>query len=277
MKPSVTAATSLALALGVACLPVSAQLRDDTEHSLSCEHNLGGDAARHCEMREQTFPSIGRLNVDASPNGAITVKGALRSDVLVRARIDSQGDTQAAAAALASQVTIDGSGGQVRANGPHTEHNTGWSVSYEVFVPQTSDLEVKSHNGAVAISDVRGQLHFEVNNGAVHLTRVAGDVSGATTNGAISADLTGGMWEGRQLEVGTHNGAVTVTMPQNYSAHIQAENNNGGIVTDFPVTVAALSDQTKPRKVDFNLGSGGPLIHVTTNNGQVRIKKAEAQ
>jgi hypothetical protein len=276
MKPLITAATSVALALGVASLPLSAQLRDNTEHTLNCEHNFGGDAARHCEMREQTFASIGRLNVDASPNGAITVKGALRSDVLVRARIDTQGDAEAAAAALASQVTIDGSGGQVRANGPHSEHNTGWSVSYEVFVPQTSDLEVKSHNGAGAISDVRGTLHFEVNNGAVHLTRVAGDVSGATTNGAIEADLIGATWEGRQLEIGTHNGAVNITVPQYYSAHIQAENNNGGIVTDFPVSASVLN-QTKPRKVDFNLGSGGPLIHVTTNNGQVRIKKAEAQ
>jgi DUF4097 and DUF4098 domain-containing protein YvlB len=276
MKPLLTGAASLALALGVASLPVAAQLRDNTERTLSCEHNFGGDAAHHCEMREQTVPTIGRLNVDASPNGAITVKGALRNDVLIRARIDSQGDTDAAAAATASQVMIDGSGGQVRANGPHSEHNAGWSVSYEIFVPQTSDLEVKSHNGAVAISDVRGQLHFEVNNGAVHLKRVAGDVKGATTNGAIQADLTGGMWEGRQLEIETHNGAVTITMPQYYSAHVQAETNNGGVVTDFPVN-APVSNETKPRKVDFNLGSGGPLIHVTTYNGQVRIKKAEAQ
>jgi hypothetical protein len=32
-----------------------------------------------------------------------------------------------------------------------------------------------------------------------------------------------------------------------------------------------------PRRLDFALGSGGPLIHVTTENGGVRLKRTESQ
>jgi hypothetical protein len=273
MKSLLTLATFSALALPG--LPLFAQLQDNTEHELACNNGgNNGDTVRHCEMREQSYPAIGRLAVDAGLNGAISVKGARRGDVLVRARIEGYANSDASAAIVASQVSLDGSGGQVHANGPKTGENSGWSVSYEIFVPQTTDLTVKTHNGAIAISDVRGNLHFDVNNGAVRLKRVAGDVGGTTVNGAIQAELAGGTWEGRQLEIGTHNGAVTVTTPAYYSAHIKAETGNGRIQSDFPTT---LSGNLRPQNLDLNLGSGGPLIHITTGNGAIRLKRAEAQ
>jgi hypothetical protein len=273
MKSLFTFAVSITLA--VPGIPLFAQLQDNTERQLTCD-NGGHDSetVRHCEIREQSYPSIGRLNVDEGRNGAVSVKGALRGDVLVRVRVETQANSEASAAIMASQVSIDGTGGQVHANGPQTGENSSWSVSYEIFVPQTSDLTVKTRNGAIAISDVRGNLHFDVNNGAVRLKRVAGDVSGTTVNGAIQAELAGGAWEGRQLEIGTHNGAVTVTMASYYSAHIQAETGNGRIQSDFPVT---LSGNLSPQNLDFNLGSGGPLIHITTSNGAIRLKRAESQ
>jgi hypothetical protein len=44
--------------------------------------------------------------------------------------------------------------------------------------------------------------------------------------------------------------------------------------SDFP---AGLEGNTRPRRLDFNLGSGGSLIHISTGNGGVRLKRAEAQ
>jgi hypothetical protein len=47
---------------------------------------------------------------------------------------------------------------------------------------------------------------------------------------------------------------------------------NGGINSDFPVTVTG-SLRPRPRTLDVNLGSGGPLIHVSTTNGAVRLQR----
>jgi hypothetical protein len=141
------------------------------------------------------------------------VKGWLRSDVLVRAHVDSTAETQAAADLLASQVSIDSGGGQVRSIRPDSIENSWRSVSYEIFVPQATDLSVKTHNGGVTISDVRGQIRFEAHNGGVYLKRVAGDVGGGTHNGGIEVELMCSFWDGRQLEVDTSNGRISVAMP----------------------------------------------------------------
>jgi DUF4097 and DUF4098 domain-containing protein YvlB len=275
MKSALTGAAWIGLAVSTGSIPLFAQLQDNSEKQMTCDNGgYDGERARHCEIREQTLAATGSLNLDADRNGGATVKGWLRADVLVRARVEASGDTESAAALMASQVSIDSSGGQVRAMGPESLNNSWWSVSYEIFVPQTTDLSVKTHNGGMTISDVRGQIHFDVNNGGVHLKRVAGDVSGAAVNGGIQVELTGPAWQGRQLEVGTKNGGVTVAMPSYYSAHIQAETGSGGIQSDFPIT---LDGNLRPRRLDLNLGSGGPLIHITTGNGSVRLKRVESQ
>ena len=86
--------------------------------------------------------------------------------------------------------------------------------------------------------------------------------------------MTGTVWDGRQLEVTTRNGGVSVTMPSSYSARIQAETERGGFQSDFPVTVQG---NVRPSRLDFNVGGGGPLIHVTTTNGRVSFTRAESQ
>lgn len=275
MKSVLTSAAWIGLAVSFGSGPLLAQLQDNTAKQMTCNDNNGdSDRARHCEIREQTLPSTGHLDVDAGRNGGVTVKGSLRSDVLVRARVDTWADTGASAAALASRISIDTSTGQLKAIGPDSPDDTGWSVSYEIFVPQTSDLTMKAHNGGISISDVRGQIRFDTQNGGVHLKRVAGDVSGQTVNGGVQVDLTGAIWEGRQLEATTRNGGISVTMPSYYSAHFQAETRNGRIQSDFPMTTQT---EARPRNVDLNVGSGGPLIHLTTTNGGVSLKRIEAQ
>ncbi len=275
MRSVLTGAAWIGLAAATAGVPLLAQLQDNSEKQLTCQNGgYDSDRARHCEIREQSVAGIGRLSVDAGRNGGATVKGWLRGETLVRARVEASADSEAAAAALASQVSIDTSGGQVHAIGPESLNNSGWSVSYEIFVPQNTDLTLKAHNGGINISDVRGQIRFDGNNGGVHLTRVAGDVSGATVNGGIQVDLTGSIWDGRQLDVSTRNGGVTVAMPSSYSAHLQAETQNGGVHSDFPVM---LESNVRPRRLDFNVGAGGPLIHISTTNGGVTLKSTAAR
>jgi hypothetical protein len=275
MKSVFAGAAWIGLAMSTGSVPLLAQMQDNSEKQLTCENGgNNGDQARHCEVREQSLPSIGTLTVDAGRNGGASIKGWLRGDVLVRARVEASGDNQAAAASMASQVAIEGSGGLVKATGPEAQNDSGWSVSYEIFVPQNTNVKVTSHNGGVNISDVRGEIHFEVNNGGVHLKRVAGDVSGSTVNGGVQVDLTGPNWEGRQMEVSTRNGGVTVAMPSHYSAHIQAETGSGGIQSDFPIPEEG---NGRRRKLDYNLNSGGSLIHITTGNGSVRLKRTDTQ
>ena len=125
MKFVLTSAAWIALAVSSESVPLLAQLHDNSEKQMTCsDTGSDRDRARHCEIREQSLPSIGRLSVDAGPNGGATVKGWLRGDVLVRARVEASADTEGAAAIMTSRVMIDGSGGQVRATGPESANDS---------------------------------------------------------------------------------------------------------------------------------------------------------
>lgn len=246
------------------------QMQDNQVKQLACENGGYDDRARYCEMREQSVAAVGLLNVDAGRNGGTTVKGWSRNEVLVRARVESWGSSDADAHGLASQIYIESSGGHVQARGPETTNNAGWAVSFEIFVPQATNLTVKTVNGGIRISDVRGTLHFEATNGGVHLTRLAGDVTGSTVNGGVNIELTGTTWDGNRLEVTTRNGGVNISVPQNYSAHFQTETLNGSLRSDFPLNIQG---ELRSHNHDFAIGAGGALIHVTTTNGGVKLNR----
>ena len=107
------------------------------------------DRASHCEIREYTLADTGRLTVDAGTNGGVRVTGADRSNVLVRARVQTNATTPEEAKALSTEVKVQATPGMVRADGPANLKDRGWAVSYEVLVPRRSGLTLKAHNGGI--------------------------------------------------------------------------------------------------------------------------------
>jgi DUF4097 and DUF4098 domain-containing protein YvlB len=251
-------------------LAASAQMQDNREKKMTCEGDHQDGRSRSCNIVEQTLAATGKLSVDPGRNGGVTVKGWSQGQTLVRAKIEAWAASDSEAGLIAGQVHADAAGGQLRASGPETKNNTGWAVSYEVFVPHNTDLTLNANNGGIHISDVRGRLEFKTTNGGVHLSRIAGDVDGSTQNGGVHVELAGSRWEGGQMNVRTQNGGVHVAMPEQYSAHIQTETVNGGIHSEFPMPSTG---ERRPRNLDFNVGSGGALIHLSTVNGGVHLQR----
>lgn len=241
--------------------------------SLTCGDNWSSDRLEgHCEIREQSVTAGGAINVDASKNGGVAVKGWDRNDVLVRARVQTAAATKAQAEQLAKQINIETAGGKISASGPANGENSHWSVSYEIFAPRRSDLSVEAYNGGISIADVSGRIEFTGHNGGVVLRRVGGSVRGGTTNGGLVVELAGDRWDGETLDVKTTNGGIVMSVPENYSAHLETATVNGHLSVDFPVTVQGRIT----RELAVNLGAGGPTVRATTTNGGVKIKRLEA-
>jgi DUF4097 and DUF4098 domain-containing protein YvlB len=200
----------------------------------------------------------------------MSVKGWDRNEMLVRAKVQTRAATQAEADEMARQIRVQTAGLKVFAEGPATRNDYQWSVSYEVFVPRRSDLSLKAHNGGIAIADVSGQLEFTALNGGVVLRRVGGTVRGGTTNGGLVVELGGDRWDGETLDVKTTNGGIVISVPENYSAHLETGTVNGHLSVDFPVTVQGRIT----RELAVNLGSGGATVRAVTTNGGVKIKRA---
>lgn len=234
-----------------------------SEHSWN-HHRL----ATHCEIKEQTMPaSGGAIDIAPGENGGISVQGWDRADVLVRARIRTAAPTDAEARALTPQIRFASGSASLHAQGPVTDSDHEWSLDYEIFAPHNSDLTMTAENGGIHVANVRGKVQFHTVNGGVHLDQVNGDVKGETTNGGIHIAMAGARWEGRGMDIKTTNGGITLVASPQFSAHVEVSTENGGISRDG----ASLVHANSGRSMAFDMGAGGPTIHLETTNGGVKI------
>ena len=268
-----TRTTTCFLTALLAALPAFGQQHDNQNRDMNCDNNWGNNRrASHCEIQEQTLAATPQIRVDGGMNGGASVKGWSRKDMLIRYKIETQADSDAEAQALARQIHVSTAGGSMHADGPSGFRDMGWGVSYEIFVPWKTDVDLTTHNGGVHIADVNGHITFNAVNGGAHLTRLAGQVSGHTTNGGLSIELAGNRWEGGELNAETTNGGVRLSVPDGYSAQLETGTVNGHINVDFPVTVQG----DIRRQMSVTLGTGGPRVRAVTTNGGVTIKRATA-
>jgi hypothetical protein len=271
MKSSVLYLPVLATALSLFASPASASQWTPARDGGSCSaaHFKIDDLASYAESRDERLPNGSTNYINPGSNGSIKVHGWANSDVLVRACIQVAAPSDSEARTLASQVTITRGSGMIEPSGPPNGNRQYWGVSYEVWVPNTANLEMKANNGSIAVNGVAGQIRFHTQNGSVHLSEVAGDVDGSTVNGSLTIDLVGSGWKGNGLRAETTNGSVRLSVPQNFSAQVQASTVNGRLKVDFPVTVSGEIGRT----MSFQLGSGGALVEAKTVNGSVTIAR----
>lgn len=246
-----------------------AEIKTKNRDFCSSNNYTSDDKVSYKETREVTVPAGSLVNVDGKRNGGIKVKGENRSDVLVRACVQTVGTTDEEARALAKNIRIE-TGSTIRAeNGEESN----WSVSYEILVPRTTNLKLTTHNGGIAISSVEGTMEFETLNGGVSLSDVAGDVKGKTQNGGVSVNLSGNSWRGTGLDVETRNGGVNLSLPETYAARIETETLNGGFKSDFSALNVQNDpeERTRAKRISTDLNGGGAPIRVVTRNGGVKI------
>ena len=237
--------------------------------TMTCENQGDRNRPHFCEIRESTV-AVSALTVDGRQNGGISIKGADRADVLVRAMVQAQGESDAEARTTGAQVLVHTSGGGIQADGPAEKS---WSVSYEIFVPRhLSNISLKTQNGGVSINGVESAIEFHAINGGISLKNVGGDVRGDTVNGGVSVNLTGNSWSGRGLDVSTSNGGVSLNVPDQFSALLDVATVNGGMKVGLPN-----APSTRDHHVSMTLGAGGPLIRIRAHNGGVSISNGKAK
>lgn len=256
-------------------IPSFAQFQENTTPKLNCNNgNNNRDGQRFCEVREQRLPATAQLSVNAEPNGGISVHGWSRSEVLLRVKVEAQAPTEAEARSIASAVTVR-AGTEIRSDGPRSEHDRRWNVSYELFVPHRMDLTLTTTNGGLTLEDVAGRLNLRTVNGGLKLARIAGKVDAKTENGGVKVDLIGSRWDGEGADFQTVNGGMHISMPSNFGAHVEASTNNGGVHSDFPEL--ALDRRTRPRDIRADLNGGGAPLRFTTVNGGMHFEAGSAK
>jgi DUF4097 and DUF4098 domain-containing protein YvlB len=101
----------------------------------------------------------------------------------------------------------------------------------------------------------------------VDLSQIYGDTYVEDRDGNISIEPAGPFNVEAKSDRG--KGDIELTLPPNASAAVNAYTHNGDILSDYAVSLP----EGESKRVAFNVGSGGAKVNLSTDVGDVRIKK----
>ena len=265
--PRIAAALLLAgAALALGPLPASADLCDETEWSRTSFGDRGKTVRDYRSMREEAPQGVWRI--DAGENGSVQLSDWERDEVLICAEVAAWSPDRVRAEKLLRSIHVETDGGRLRAAGPAQSKSARWAVSFRIFAPRSTDLDVEALNGGVSVEGIRGRMTLRTENGPLRIIGAGGDIRGRTSNGPLAVTLAGSRWDGRGLDVETTNGPVQLSIPRRYSAELTTGTENGPMAGHY----VGASRRGRSRHVTTVLGSGGAPIRVVTTNGPVVVQ-----
>lgn len=211
----------------------------------------------------------GRLKVGHFSDRSLSKRVSISFEIVVPA------DTEVLADTGSGSITITNINAPVNADtgsGSITLENIGGSVKAD------------TGSGSVHADKVAGAFHADTGSGSIYLLQTApGDVFVSTGSGsselrgvigAVDADSGSGRItiEGRQegrWNLDTGSGAVHVDLPDDAAFDLSAESNSGRIVVDHPLTTQG---EISKKHVEGEVRGGGPLLHIDTGSGGIRVE-----
>ncbi len=139
-------------------------------------------------------------------------------------------------------------------------------VRFTVRVSRGVRFAGRTVNGAVLAESLDSDVLARTVNGDIELS-TRGLAEASTVNGSIEASLGRSDWPAG-LEFSTVNGRIALRLPADVGAEVRAKTVNGDMEFDFPVTVTG---RFGPRQVSGTIGSGGPVLDLSTVNGGISL------
>jgi Toastrack DUF4097 len=148
-------------------------------------------------------------------------------------------------------------------------HGNRAKINFDVQVPRGVRLTALTTNGGVHCLNLDSVVEATTTNGNVEVS-TSEWASARTTNGGVRVSIGSAKWSG-ELELTTTNGSVDVTLPASAEFTVDAATTNGGISSDFPITVQGTFG---PKSLSGTVGGGGRQLKVVTTNGGIGLKKS---
>lgn len=163
----------------------------------------------------------------------------------------------------------DNESGQKESSSNGNIRNNDVSVDFTVRVPARVGFTGKTINGGIRATSLDGNVITRTINGSIKIS-TSGYGEATTINGEIAAKLGDGNWP-KALSFKTINGGISLDLPSNLSASVDAQTLNGSINSDFPLQVIS---QEGRKHVKGTIGSGGRALVLKTLNGSINLRMA---
>ncbi len=218
-------------------------------------------------------------NIDIRTSGGDITVGQLQGETRGKT---SGGDIRLTE--LTGPVDMSTSGGDVRVEqvAGNTRLNTSGG---DIEIARLSgDLDAKTSGGYIHLDDVVGKVLARTSSGNVIARGIRGDsdlkTSGgdirATIDGKIAAHTSGGdvmaelVGKNRGISVSSSGGDLTVRVPKDTRAELNAATSGGSVRTELPVTTTEMGEH----KLTGTINGGGNPIYARTSGGSIKVVAA---
>lgn len=157
-------------------------------------------------------------------------------------------------------------------------------------------IEVRGGRGAVSVRSVEEDVRVEgvtgrvmamAGDGEIWIRAVTGDVEAQTIDGNIelmdvdsrrvtattvdgNVTFTGMVYADGRYRLATHDGDVTMHVPDGVNATVSVASYEGSFETSFPVVLQG----SQRYRFDFTLGDGGAVVELESFDGDIFLRRA---
>jgi DUF4097 and DUF4098 domain-containing protein YvlB len=258
------------------------------------------------------FDKNGSVTLTAT-NGDIIVTGWSRSEAQIRASSDNRDirfDATSSRMSLELTGRSRGSDAKFEVTVPYGVRVVVRTQSGDIAVRGTrGEVDARSQNGDIDVEDVTQRLDINTLSGDIKARNVAGEIEVGTTSGTLrlsdargnievgtisgdidlrgitsklvrakttSGDVTfdGGIDAAGRYELVTHSGDVRLHLPRESSAQLTVSTWNGGVNSDFPITLKPGEHgigSSNAKRFTFSVGAGAARITAETFSGDITI------
>lgn len=264
---------------------ISMQKDFDDDGPASCgDLMVTFDRQRAVPSQEQIqVPAAGTLQVDVQKHGGVHVQPGTGSAYTVR--LCKAISPTAGASVTPSSIRMSLQGNRLSVTGP--EPDGSWVGYLLIDAPRGASMNVRAlnapisfsqvdgnftanaTNGPISVKNSEGTFDAETKNGPITFAGNSGDVKLSAMNGPVSVKLNGTQWRGEGLVAETQNGPVSLKLPDDYRSGVRVSGSRGpwSCKGGGCSGVATIDDDFKT----FTLGSGEPVVRISTVNGPVSI------
>jgi hypothetical protein len=163
------------------------------------------------------------------------------------------------------------------------------TVRIEINVPQATTLDVSSADGSLSVSGVKGGARLVSSDGSIHVDNFDGELHAHSSDGSVEAsgrfdllDLSTSdghiaveAWKGSRMNsdwnVRSSDGSITLRLPDDLAAFVDAWTSDGRIDLQIPLEV---SGRVEKSRVRGKLHGGGRTIQIHTSDGSITLRSS---
>lgn len=263
--------------------------------------------AAHADDWSKTYAINGRADLHVqTDDGAVSITSADQNEIYVhvsttRYTIGSGG--------VSIDQTQNGNSVEIRVRTPRMHwgfFGTSGSVHVDVRVPRNLNLDVNTGDGNVSAQPVSGNIRIVTGDGNIDANGLHGTVylhsgdgriessgmdgslqvdtgdghitidgrfdslQAKTGDGSIDASAAMGSKIGEGWSLHSGDGRITLRVPSNLNAELDAHTGDGSISWDVPLTFTGTVNRSYVRG---KMNQGGPVLKLSSGDGSIHIEK----